>query len=455
MTWISSFVKFGNALFILPIVLLRFTEPEIAVWLLFNLINSLSFIADSGFGPTMIRAASYFYSGMNEIPGNINQYKMNYQKVSDTNYNGLMRLLNTYTTAYVLLGVFSILLLLTVGQFIVTNAIKLVNTNNQLITAYYVLVIRSLFWIQYIKWSSFIQGVDKVADIKKAEAISETGKIIAMFIILLLGGRILELMVIDLIFSILIYIYSKYYVKKWFDMKGHKYIPKLKFNWTLFKTLWPANWRFAGMLYGSFLTTHGVSVIVSQLNNASLIASYLLTHKLILYIRQVSQTPLYANLPRIFQLMAKKNYKYLKIFCARNIVIGLSIQFALLIGLLFFSKPAMSFLDVNTALLPISIMIIMAVSIMLELHHGFHAQVYMGSNHVPFLLPGIISGIFILGIGSYVINIYGIIGLVLTQLLVQLLFNNWYPVYLNLKLLDWGLRDYFLTIFSKKNFGLE
>ena len=50
MTWISSLVKFGNALFVLPIILLQFSEAEVAVWLLFNLVISLSFVADSGFG---------------------------------------------------------------------------------------------------------------------------------------------------------------------------------------------------------------------------------------------------------------------------------------------------------------------------------------------------------------------------------------------------------------------
>ena len=59
------------------------------------------------------------------------------------------------------------------------------------------------------------------------------------------------------------------------------------------------------MKYGSFMTTNGTSVIVSQFNSASLIASYLLTHKLMLFIRQISQTPLNANLPRIFQMMAR------------------------------------------------------------------------------------------------------------------------------------------------------
>lgn len=202
------------------------------------------------------------------------------------------------------------------------------------------------------------------------------------------------------------------------------------------------------MKYGSFMTTNGTSVIVSQFNSASLIASYLLTHKLMLFIRQISQTPLNANLPRIFQMMAKKNYKYLKIFCARNILLGMSIQLTLLIGLLLFSKPIISFINVDISLAPISVMIIMAVSIILELHHGFHAQIYMGSNHVPFLLPGLVSGVFILGIGYNVINLYGLTGLVLTQLLVQLSFNNWYPVYLNLKLLDWDLKHYFKDLYS-------
>jgi hypothetical protein len=449
MTWISSFVKFGNALFILPIVLLQFSEAEVSVWLLFNLIISLSLVADSGFGPTMIRAASYFYSGVDKVPHNIEQFKLRDPKTTGTNFNGLMILLNTYSSTYILLGFFSLIFLLTVGQFIVSNAINMVNPGNQLNIAYNVLVVRSLFWIQYIKWSSFIQGIDKVTDIKKAEAISETGKIIAMFIILLLGGRILELMLVDLLFSILIYFYSKYYVKKWFNRQGHNFISKLKFNGPLFKTLWPANWRFAGMQYGSFLTTNGTSVLVSQLNNPSLIASYLLTHKLILFIRQVSQTPLYANLPKIFQLMAKKNYKYLKSFCARNIVLGMGIQLTLLIGLLSFSEPIMSFFDIKTSLAPSSVMIIMALSIMLELHHGFHAQIYMGSNHVPFLLPGIVSGIFILGIGYNVISVYGLIGLVLTQFLVQLSFNNWYPVYLNLKLLNWEFGDYMKALLLK------
>ena len=70
MTWLSYFVKFGSALFILPLVLIKFSEAEIAVWFLFTLILSLSLIADSGFGPTIIRATSYYYVGLQKIPKN-------------------------------------------------------------------------------------------------------------------------------------------------------------------------------------------------------------------------------------------------------------------------------------------------------------------------------------------------------------------------------------------------
>jgi hypothetical protein len=83
----------------------------------------------------------------------------------------------------------------------------------------------------------------------------------------------------------------------------------------------------------------------------------------------------------------------------------------------------------------------------LELHHASHAQIYMGTNHVPFLLPSIITGLLILCGGYLVVPRYGVMGLIMVQAISHLLINNWYPVYLNLKLLDWKLDKYFYDLF--------
>lgn len=442
MTWASYFVKFGSALFILPLVLLNFTEAEIAVWFLFMLILSMALIADSGFGPTIVRATSYYYSGMKEMPKNIDEFKNHNEKQNHINFIGLKNLLDTFNIAYIFLGILSVIILMTIGEFIVSNAINMTNDIKTLTYAFYIVVFRSYLAIQFVKWSSFIQGIDRVASIKKAEAVSELIKITSMFILLILDYGIFELMIVELIFSILILFYAKSYVKNWFLSHNKKYHPKYIFNRRLFNSVWPATWRFGAMQYGGFMTNNGASIVVSQLNSSTLIASFLLTQKLIFFIRQIAQAPLYSNLPKVFQMMAIKDFKTLKSYCVQGIMTGLCIQFTALIVLLFFGSEILLFFNINAVLAPSDILLIMSISIMLELHHAYHAQIYMGSNHVPFLLPGLISGVVIVGVGFGVVENHGLLGVVLAQAVVQLLFNNWYPVYLNLKLLSWPFGVY-------------
>jgi len=450
MTWVFYFIKFGSALFVLPLILLNFSEAEIAVWFLFMLILSMALIADSGFGSTIIRATSYYYSGMKNIPKNIDEFKNHTEKKNDINFIGLSNLLNTFNIAYIFLGLLSIVILLIWGQFIVSNAISMTNNVNFLTYAFYIIIFRSFLAIQFIKWSSFIQGIDKVADIKKAESVSELFKILFMFIFLTFGYGIFELMIIECIFTIAILVYAKRYVYKWFLKNNKTYSIKYEFNNDLFSSIWPATWRFGAMQYGGFIINNGTSIIVSQLNSPTLIVSFLLTQKLIFFIKQIAQAPLYSNLPKIFQMMAIKDYNNLKPYCAKAIIIGLSIQLIALILLLTIGTNLLEFFNINATLVPLSIMLVMAISIMLELHHAYHAQIYMGSNHVPFLLPAILSGILILSLGFGIINTYGLIGIVLVQFFVQLSLNNWYPIYLNLKLLDWKFIDYLKCLINYK-----
>ena len=110
----------------------------------------------------------------------------------------------------------------------------------------------------------------------------------------------------------------------------------------------------------------------------------------------------------------------------------------------------LNFLNIEARLVDNEIFFIMSVAIILEYHHASHSQIYMGSNHVPFLIPSLVSASLILIIGFSIVEVYGLIGLVLTQFFVQLSINNWYPVYLNLKLLDWKFGDYMKSLILVK-----
>lgn len=456
MTWASYFVKFGSSIFVLPLILVNFPESEIAVWLIFLLILGFSQLADTGFGPSVIRAASYYYSGAKNIPASITDFNMNQSEFNKRiNFNGLEKLLNTANIIYLILGCIAIIFLLTFGQLFMRNSINLTDNIDVLNYAFYLIITQSFFSIQLIKYNSFIQGVDQVALLKKIETIIESFKVIFTLLVLILGYGIFSIVLIGLIFKLIFYFYVKYYTNKWFLNNNKVYGFKYEFDKKIFYSVWPATWRQGLMFYGGYLTNNGNSLIVSQLGDPKLISGFLLTQRLIVFVRQISQAPLYSNLPRIFQKLAKKEFKILKLYSSIGITRGLSIQIILLSILILFGDQVLLLFNVNTSLVPIPVMLIMSISIILELHHAFHAQIFMGTNHVPFLYPAIFSGISILLFGYFAVDSTGLLGLVIIQFLVQLSCNNWYPVFLNLRLLNWSFTDYLKDIFKIKNLSIH
>ena len=148
MTWASYFVKFGSSIFVLPLILVNFPESEIAVWLIFLLILGFSQLADTGFGPSVIRAASYYYSGAKNIPASITDFNMNQSEFTKRiNFNGLEKLLNTFNIIYLILGCIAIIFLLTFGQLFVRNSINLTDNIDVLNYAFYLIITQSFFSI--------------------------------------------------------------------------------------------------------------------------------------------------------------------------------------------------------------------------------------------------------------------------------------------------------------------
>lgn len=447
MTWSNSLVQFGSAIFVLPLILVKFTTEEVAVWFVFNTILGFAMLADSGFGPTTVRSAAYFFSGADILPKNIEQFKNNRSEKGSPNYQKLFVLLNTTGKIYLLLSVLASIMLAGAGSLISKNVINLAGNSPDLWIAFMVMVISSGIKIQSVRWTSFIQGIDQVALIRRFESLSGTMRIGLYSLLLILDYKILGLLCVDLLLSLATLVYAKYFVSRWFaDKIDFEKVKSSIFDKEMFKSLWPATWRFGGVTWGAYFINFGVSLLVAQINNAALIASFLLTLRVMFVLRQIAQAPLYANLPRVMQMMAKHNFKQLKIYASKGIFLELLLLISGLVFVGLFGNMILAYMDVKTKLISMDIYFLMSVWLILEIHHSAHAQIYMATNHVPFLLPALLSGIAIVSIGYGVMGAYGLMGLILTQLLVQASCNNWYPVMLSLKLLRWPLKQYLVDV---------
>ncbi|MCL0088934.1 hypothetical protein M1O54_00995 [Dehalococcoidia bacterium] len=453
MTWMSHFVQFGSAIFVLPLILIRFSTEEIAVWFLFNMIIGIAVLAGSGFGATTVRAVSYFFSGADSLPTNIVEFKNQKAKTGKPNYQKLYLLLSTLGRVYVLLSLLAIALLATIGPLIVSNVVALAGNRTDLWVAFGVLILSSAVRMQSVRWSSFIQGIDQVALIRRLESFISVIRICIYFILLTLGYKILALFIADLLLSIITLLYARHFVDSWFAKNaGKSSMRTTRFDKEIFGSMWPATWRFGLIMLGAYLINYAISLLVAQLDDAALIASFLFTVNILFMIRMISQAPLYANLPRLVQMMAKHDFNNLRRYAGTGIfaVMSLLVSSLLVVGL--FGNTILEFFNIGTRLVGNEIFVLLSIWIILEVHHAAHAQIYMTSNHIPFLLPAVLSGIAIVGIGYIVMQSYGLLGLILVQLVVQACCNNWYPVMLSLRLLQWPFKQY---IFDVPKFGIQ
>lgn len=451
LTFVSTFTRFGVGIAVLPILILKFNSYEISLWLYLTTLLSLISLASFGFGQSIVRSINYYLAGYDSIPRSINQFKSTANKLvykGVANKKGIADILFLTSRIYILLSIFSLFLISTVGVMISWNIMSLGNHATQNWISFVLVGFIGILRILFSRSVSIIEGFNFVAKIRLLESLFGLSKIILFVILILSDFKIIHLLLMEFFLQIIANISSKKLIDKIITKKN---IPRSQiFNIEIFNQIWPSTWRFGLMLFSSHFINNGTVLVVAQLSDSFLIASYLLTVRILVILRSLSISQFNANYPSLINLVVSKDFYKVKQFLSpiiRNIILLLIVA---LLSIFFIGNDIIYYLSKDIRIIDNYLLIIMSIGLILETHHGIHANVYLSTNHVPFLWPSLISGLLIVLISSLTIVPFGIFGAVLTQFVVQLSFNNWFPVYLNLKLLKWNFSEYTFNVLNLK-----
>jgi O-antigen/teichoic acid export membrane protein len=448
MTCLEMIIRYGMVIITLPIALKNFDDTELAYYLLINTLLALAYLADSGFSQTIVRVTAYFLAGAVTIPKRVTEFSY-LQAPIKPNSQAVGRLIATSHRIYLIIGLIATILLGTVGVRVALNIISQQNNQTNAWLSYFCLVVLSIFLLQTSRWSSLLQGLNEIAQAKRIEItvglIRLLGVVIAMMANFGILGVIIALTLsaslnIFLTRRIVRKIILKYGVNREYEI----YDPDM------LKSLWPATWRMGIICLGAFLIYYGSSIVVSQLHDPKIIASYMLTFQVVMLSYRFATSPSLVYQPEIAAAMSmgdlfKINYLTLKI-------VRYSISLYLLgaIFIYFFAENFLIMIGTKSAIINEEILLLILILYFLEMHHSIHAGIYMSSNHIPFMMPSLYSGAAIVITGYYSVHLWGVYGVVLSQLFVQAIFNNWYPVYLSLKIQKMTYASYLRGLFSGK-----
>ncbi len=422
-TWAYSaqLLNSGAALILLPCTLRYFSGEEMGLWYLFISLAGISQLMELGLQPTIARQVSYVYAGASTIQA---QGLPSISKNKSLNVDLLGDLFFSAYFCYLILSVAVAIVLVVGGSFYLTSL------PHNSIGRFSIL----LPWIFYAAgavisfgggvYSGFLQGRNQITVANKILAHSKILMVTGTVVALISGFGLLGAAVCYMLSMI----YYRICIKKAYLSLTHpeSRIDQKK-SMTQIRPLWLSAWRLGIVQIGSFLLLRGNLFVASLFCDLSAIASYGLTLQILSLLSSMATIFNGLKMPHMIALQMAGHINELKNIFAASIISAATFYVA---GALFVIGPGiivLNYITNKTQLLDFPLLILAILVYFLEMVHSISAAFLTTFNRIPFLWASLASGFGVVLLSFLLMQFsdFGIAAAVISQGIVQLIYNNW------------------------------
>ena len=439
--YLGFFFRVGANGLLLPIILYRIPSEQVGIWYVFLALASFLALLDFGFAPTISRNISYAFCGAKNLMAS---GLTDCECTPESNYVLLKTILGAAGKLYSMVALLAILLLSTLGTiyiYYVSQHLELAS----ILPAWIIFCIALGFNLRVSYWASVLTGVGRITESKKADVVAQGAYLIVAAVgVWFTSFGLLSLAIAYLVNGLLLFNLSKVYFYKAVPLKRMEIATEVG-NDTETLSLMFYNARLLGVTsIGAFLVRGSGALICSLFFGLTEVASYSISLQLFSFVEQVAAIYFNTFFPKLsLHSLKKANAKVARI-AGRGIFVAW-ITFIFGSALIIFGAPwFLALTHSQTKLLPFALLVFMAGYLLLELNHELFAKVIMVYNEIPFALPSIISGLFVVAI-SLLFALFtnlGVLGLMLAQAMVQLAYQNWKWPLLSMEYMNTTFADF-------------
>ena len=433
----SFFSKSISLLLVTSLILKGFSVEEVAVWFLFSTIISLGFILDLGFAPTFIRLVSY-------ILGNNSKQREHEEDLrkDSSKWHEMQRLYGTIGFIYLLLTSALIVFFTAIGFFFFKKHAQACPNAQEVWIAWFLICFGASVNFYGTKYDSIMKGMNFIPLMNRWNILFTICSSISQVTVLLLGGHLLHLVIVNQAFSLLNVVRNRYLLRSVYDGR-FKSFKSFSFDKEVFSRAWPPSWKTGILVFVSQSGVHISGLIYAQYADVKLLAAYLFSLRVIMLVNEFSWAPFYSKLPVYSRLRSEGKLGELSVLAFTGIQNSLLLftvgSFAAGISMDFILNQLHS----TTQFVSGNLWALMMVTFFLERHHAMHAQIYLTTNKVPFYITSSIStGLYWFGL-YFLIQRIGIWAPISCQFASNLVINNWYNVRISMRSLERSITSYF------------
>ena len=417
----AQVLNIGLGLIMLP-VLVRYMSPaEVGLWFVFITLISLVQLLELGFMPTLSRNFAYIYAGTQKLSA----FGLQDNGNGPLNISLLANLVAAARWTYLWITLVAAAVLIFGGTIYITRLLQPEHDTFKVLAGWFALVVGSIINLYFNYLNAVLLGRGDVTAANKVVIGSRSIQVIFGVISVVAGFGLLGLGIASILSAIISRVLARRYVftRQHPEMIG--LVANAEGTKILIGTLWHNASRFGIVLLGVFLIWRANIFIASSYLGLEDAASYGLAVQIFTLLNTIATVPFNLSLPKLNSLRArKKNAEVYKTFSA--LLVSAIIMYVIAaLFVLFMGNYLLDIIGSSTKLPNNWIMLLMAVVFLLEINHGTCSNFITTGNHVPFVHAAVISGLCIVVLSVFLAPIYGLGGLVMSQGVVQVLYNNW------------------------------
>lgn len=423
--YLGVFMTMGSNLILLPFMVYFLDGDSLGLWYIFLSIGGIVTLFDFGFNPTIARNIAFSWSGAKQL----DKTDVTFIKNHTPNIVLLKKVILTCKRIYLLISLAALLILLTLGTYYVLYLSKDMTGNNHIV-AWIIYSFAVYLNLYYGYYASFLRGVGAISKINIANIFSRSMQILISVLLLYFGFGLIAVSFAYLCNGFLFRMLSKMYFYKFENIgqlirNDNTLISADDIKQT-FSLVWHNASKDGLVSLSAFLSSQASILICSLYLSLTDTAAYSISMQLVTAIASIS-----GALYTAFQPSLQSAYINRDIDKSRNLMSSAMTVYQVIfwISIIILISIGLPILSLIKSDVEFNIYILLAIALYTFLlkHHSYYASFISNTNNVPYMKSFIMSslGAIVLALLLIQTTNLGIWGLIIAQLLVQGVYNNW------------------------------
>ena len=423
-SYVATIFRVGAGIILWPFILSQMSAETVGIWNVMITIMGFVALLDFGFQPSFARNISYIFSGVTKLQ------KVGIQTaVSDGNINFslLKGTLNAMRKFYrwIALGVFVILGIAGTAYFYYILQ-KYSGDRTDAMIAWILLIAINSYNVYTLYYNALLLGKGYIRRERQIMILSQC-VYLSLAIVLIYAGYGLTAIVSSQAVSIIlqrILSYRVFFTKELKQQLLHTEADETK---DILRAISPNAVKVGLTQLGGFCVTKSALLIGSAFLTLEETACYGITLHIIDILARCSTVYYQSITPKIAQSRANKDVIKLKHYFVCSI--GILVATFLLGGaaIAFLGNWGLNMIGSETKFLPTIMLCVMLLVYLLETNHSIAAGFISADNRIPFFIPSLLSGLGTVVLLWLFLSIFkwGVWGMILSQGIAQLVYQNW------------------------------